>query len=198
MTTRIHQSCGVLALLAAAACTTNGYNSALPITSVVLGTEAAATDAGPSCTFTTSAVETDFPTFNPTDPTNLSGLVGFVVRNQLVSAAASNPVLRANTTDFTPHQAVVQYEIVGSTTTIPQQVIPVSSSSVSSGGVAPVVVPVFSPLVVRTALAALPAPAFVRTTTRIEGRLDDGSTARTSEHEYIIQVCNTCAETACF
>ena len=190
-----------LAAFAAASCTTNQRNSALSITKVVVGSL-----SGSTCTLSATADETDFPTFNPTEtlaaiaagtPTG-NGLAGFVVSNNLSNTANLNTVLRTNTNTFTPHQAVVAYQVVGGAS-LPEQIIPVSSGTVLNGQT-PVAVPLFSPIAIVNALAAFATPQFVRTTTRIEGTLDDGTTVSTSEHDFVVQVCNTagCPETTCF
>jgi hypothetical protein len=179
-----------IAALAMAGCTTNEHNSGLPIVTTVLGVAGSTPGAG--CTFTVGSPEVEFPIFNPA--ANNLATTGFVVKNQLTDTSALNAVLRTNSTSFTPHQAVVDYEIPGAT--VAQQIINVSGNSVASGSSVAVLVPLFSPTVVFLALPA--AGGIVRTTTRIEGFLDDGSTVSTSSHDYVIQVSSAVASTPCF
>jgi hypothetical protein len=81
---------------------------------------------------------------------------------------------------------------------VPQQVVPVSGT-LPTGTKAPLLVEVFSPTAAFAAVSALTTSTIIRTTTRIEGTLDDGSTVSTSAHEYVINVCPTCAPTnPCF
>jgi hypothetical protein len=101
-----------------------------------------------------------------------------------------------NSATFTAHQAVINYDIPG--VVVPQQIVPVSGS-ITTGTKKAILVEVFSPAAAFTAVSGLASNTFVRTTTRIEGSLDDGSTVSTSAHEYVINVCPTCASTnPCF
>jgi hypothetical protein len=204
----------VTAAVAVAGCTTNEKSSSLIITGVVLATPGTTTtttttsdagtvaDAGTSASAcpnpvfaATSTTEPVFPIFNPTAGSNLGGDIGFVVKNQLVDPTTLNSVFRLPTNTFTPHQAVVDYEIVGGGPAIPEQVLPVAGGPVAGSGTATIVVPLFTPTAI---LAALPAAAFVRTTTRIEGSLDDGSKVTTSAQDFVVNVCATCTGTPCF
>jgi hypothetical protein len=185
---------GFCAVLALAGCTTQNHTSALPILTTVLGT-ASTTAGATTCTITVGSPEIEFPVFNPTQPGTGLGFTGFVVKNQLTDPSTLNTVLRANSTNFSPHQAVVEYEVVG-VGTLPKQIIPTSGQSVVAGASAAVAVPLFSPLAI---LNALTPNTIVRTTTRIEGKLDDGSTVSTDEHDYVVQIVGgTAATTPCF
>ena len=124
-----------IAALAMAGCTTNEHNSGLPIVTTVLGV---ASTPGAGCTFTVGSPEVEFPIFNPA--ANNLATTGFVVKNQLTDTSALNAVLRTNSTSFTPHQAVVDYEIPGAT--VAQQIINVSGNSVASGSSVAVLVPI--------------------------------------------------------
>jgi hypothetical protein len=192
---------GLLAALVMLSCSTNDRNSALSVTSVVMGTFAAGTTptSGGTCTFSATSQETEFPVFAANAPNSL-GASGFVVKNQLVSTTTVNKAFNGDTTTFSPHQAVVDYEIVGGAT-LPQQTIPVSGSPMSSGTSQAVIVPLFLPTAILQAMQALPnGGAVVRATTRIEGRLDDGTTVTTSEHEFVVVVQTGAAAvgTPCF
>jgi hypothetical protein len=188
-----------IAALLAAACTTDGYRSDLIITSVVLPTATTTvvgTATQTTCTLNTSAAETILPNFLPATPGNFA-FVGFVVNNQLTNTASLNTTLRTNTTLWAPDVAVVDYQIIGGGT-IAEQRIATSGGSVNSGQINTVGVPLFSPAAV---IAALPANGQVRTTTHIEGHLDDGTTVSTTDHDYIIQICNggtNCTAISCF
>jgi hypothetical protein len=196
---------GVIATLALSSCTTNSKSSALVVTSVIMGTPVLTTlpdgSSSSSCSFAPGAQETEFPVFAVNNASNNGGSAGFVVQNRLVVSANTNVVLNANSTTFSPHQAVVDYEIIGGGTSIAEQIIPVSGGSVASGGSAVVIIPLFLPTAALAAAKALPAVGGVmRATVRIEGKLDDGSTVTTSEHEFVfaVKLGATDPDTPCF
>jgi hypothetical protein len=193
MNTRI---IAIAALLLAAACTTNERNGGLVVTKIVEGTPATGATGGTSCTFNAGGAESLLPNYNVGGSTEAAA-AGFVVLNQLINPTTLNTALNTATNTFSPHQAVVDYEIPGAN--VPQQIIPVSSGTVATNSSAAVLVELFSPTAVQTAIAGL-TDTFVRTTTRIEGKLDDGSTVSTSEHEFVIHVCTgpACAFNPCF
>jgi hypothetical protein len=179
----------LLAALAMAGCTTNEHNSGLPIVSTVLAT-ASGTTPPITCTISVSGQEVEFPVFNPTQ--NQLASTGFVVANQLTDPSTINPILRTDSTSFSPHQAVVDYEVPGAA--VAEQIIKISGESVASGATSAVLVPLFSPVAVFSAVQTLAGTGggVVRTTTRIEGFLEDGSTVSTSQHDYVIQVVAGC------
>ncbi|HEY2031282.1 MAG TPA: hypothetical protein VGH20_18955 [Myxococcales bacterium] len=189
--------------LLAAACTTNDRNGSLVVTGVVVGKFTAATPTtSAACTYNAGDGEEILPNYNTAGSVNRAS-AGFVVKNQLIDVSTLNTALNAATNNFSPHQAVVDYEILPSTgaapVTLAQQIIPVSSGAVPSQTSQVVVVELFSPATVLAAVNGL-TDAFVRTTTRIEGKLDDGTTVSTSDHDYVVHVCNgaNCAFEACF
>jgi hypothetical protein len=186
-----------VAVLALSGCTTDNKNSDLVITAVSLATATVTTAASgatsTTCAFAVGNPETAFPLF-AANGANALGAAGFVVRNQLVNPTTVNAVFNADSTIFSPHQAVIDYEIIGGTQTIAEQIVPVSSSPVDTGTLATVVVPVFLPTAALAVLQTLPGGgAVVRTTVRIEGKLDDGSTVSTSEHEFVVSVSTSAA-----
>jgi hypothetical protein len=174
----------LLAALSAASCSTNGGNSALVVTKVVLGT--ATTDPGPpattTCTYAPGSEEFDFAQIDPA--ANSGGTMGVVVQNNITDPSQFNPILRANSATFHPHQAVADYEVIGGPT-VSTQIIPASGSVPAGGGTGAVLVPFFSPIPVST------LSGIIRVTFHIEGKLDDGSNVRTSKREYIFVTCNT-------
>jgi hypothetical protein len=180
-----------------AGCGTNDRSASLIVTKVVGGTFTAPTPPATvgTCAYTAGADEQILPHFDAT-AANSRGSTGFVVENQLVDTSSLNNNLRTNSNTFTPHQAVVNYEIPGAT--VAQQIIPVSSGTVATGSQTVVLVEVFSPAAALAAVSAIATPTFVRTTTRIEGKLDDGTTVSTSAHDYVVNVCPGCGDTTCF
>jgi hypothetical protein len=168
-----------MAALLTLSCMTGNMNSALVVSKLVLGT---ATTVGTvtTCSYDPSAVEFDFAQINPA--ANTGGTMGVVVQNNLTDPASVNPLLRTNSATFHPHQVVADYEVIGGTT-LTQQIIPVSGGSIASGSTGAVLVPFFAP-VPTTTLAGI-----VRVVFHIEGKLDDGSNVRTSQHEYIFVTC---------
>ena len=172
----------LLAALFAMSCMTNNKNSGLVINKVILGT--ATTNPGPPpttvCSYDPSAAEFDFAQINPA--ANTGGVMGVVVQNNLISPATLNPVLRGNSATFHPHQVVADYEVIGGTT-VRTQIIPVSGTVLASA-TGSVLVPFFSPI------PATMLSGIIRVTFHVEGNLDDGSTVRTSEREYIFVTCS--------
>lgn len=189
--------------LLAAACTTNDRNGGLVVTSVIVGKFTAGTPTTPaSCTYIPTGGEEILPNYNTTASAGRAS-AGFVVKNQLIDPTTLNTALNTATNNFSPHQAVVDYEIFpqagGAAPTVARQIIPVSSGAVPTQSTVAVVVELFSPQPVLTVVNGL-TDAFVRTTTRIEGELDDGTKVSTSEHDYVVHVCNgpTCVFEPCF
>lgn len=164
----------LLALLAAS-CSAKNRNAAIIITKVVEGTAQGTPPAPVVCTFDPSAKETDFVLVNPAVS---SGTMGIVISNQLVNPTTLNSVLRTDSTTFNPHQVVADYEVIGGQT-ITGQIIPVSGGSINAGGQIAVLTPFFLPAATK-ALAGN-----IRVTFHVEGKLDDGSTVHSTEHEYI-------------
>jgi hypothetical protein len=172
-----------LAALLALSCSTGNRNSALVVTKMVLGTPTTAgTPPVTSCAYDASAVEFDFARIDPT--VNTGGTMGVVVQNNLTDPAGVNPLLRGSSATFHPHQVVADYEMIGGTT-LTKQIIPVSGGSIPSRSTGSVVVPFFAPVTTTT------LTGIVRVIFHVEGKLDDGSSVRTSEHEYVFVTCNT-------
>ena len=164
-----------LAALLGASCKTSGRNSALTVTKIVEPTL-----SGTACKIDSSADETDFVRIDPL--ANTGGTMGVVLQNNLKDPSSVNTLFNTNSATFHPHQVVADYEVIGGTT-LTGQIIPVSGSQVGAGSSGSVLVPFFSP----AATAALTGE--IRVTFHIEGRLDDGSVLKSSEHEYIFVTC---------
>jgi len=173
----------LLTALLGVSCSTKNKNSALVITKVVLGT--ATTDPGPpvttTCAYDTGSVEFDFAQIDPA--ANTGGTMGVVVQNNLIDPSTLNGGLRTNSATFHAHQAVADYEVIGGST-VTQQLIPVAGS-VATGTSGALLVPFFSPI------PATMLSGIIRVSFWIEGTLDDGSTVRTSQREYIFVTCST-------
>jgi hypothetical protein len=185
----------ILALLLAASCKTKDENSYLPIVAVVPPTatvSGVAPSQSISCAFDPAAKEITEMFFNPAQNV---GTMAAVVENNLTNTTSLNPVLRTDSTTFLPHQAVVDYEMIGpgAPAAPGEQVIPVASVAVPSGGRGTVGVDFFS----GTAITA-PNGTRIRVTFHVEGKLLDGSTVHTAAREYLFNVCNTagCADAA--
>ena len=165
-------------------CKTN-MNSSIVVSKMVLGTLTTLPGPPPTsyCSYDPSATEFDFAQINPT--ANTGGTMGVVVENNLVKPSTINPLLRADSATFHPHQVVADYqETQPGGITVTQQIIP-STGSIPAGGTGAVLVPFFAPI------PATLLTGIIRVTFHIEGVLDDGSNVRTSEHEYIFVTCNT-------
>lgn len=176
-----------LALLAAG-CTTRNENSALVIISVI-PPKATVSGAGPTASVS-CAFDQTVPEFTelPYNPAENRGEIAAVVQNNLVSTAALNPQLRAESTTFLPHQAVVNYEYIPSSAGTPpgQTVIPVSGVEVPVAAKGSVGFSVFNGVTI-----AVPAGTYIRATMHLEGKLLDGSMVSTSEREYLFRFCTT-------
>ncbi len=167
------------ALLANSCMVKSNRNSAIIITKMVSGKSAG---TPPVCTFTPGDAETSFATVNPAV---VSGVMGVVITNQLAKTDALNSILRTDSTTYNPHQVVADYEVIGGTG-VTGQIIPVSGSSINgAGGIAPVLTPFFFPAAVKALQGT------IRVTFHVEGKLDDGTTVKSTEHEYIFVTCNT-------
>ncbi|TMA22224.1 MAG: hypothetical protein E6J88_14600 [Deltaproteobacteria bacterium] len=181
MKTRI----AILLALAAAGCKIKG-NPSLLITKVISGTLTAATTSAPAlCTFDPGSTEIDFLPYNPVENT---GNVGAVVSNTILPTTAVNPTLRTDAATFLPHQAVVDYEVIGGGASIGEKIVPAAGAEVPSGTSAPVLMHL---LPAGTLPAGLAAGTIIRTTFHVEGKLVDGSTVHTSEREFLFEICTS-------
>jgi hypothetical protein len=166
-----------LAALLGASCKTN-RNSALVVTKMVLGQV-----SGTTCAYDPGSDEFDFANIDPA--ANSGGTMGVVLQNNLSDPSTLNQLLRTNSATFHPHQVVADYEVIGGTT-LANQIIPVSGVQITAGGgTGPVLVPFFSPAGTAT------LTGMIRVTFHVEGKLDDGSVLKSSEHEYIFVTCST-------
>ena len=165
-----------LAALLGASCRTK-QNSALVVTKVVLGEI-----SGTSCKYDPGADEFDFANIDPA--ANSGGTMGVVLQNNLSDPTTVNSLYRTNSATFHPHQVVADYEVIGGAT-LPNQIIPVSGTQIPPGATGSVLVPFFSPAATATLTGE------IRVTFHVEGKLDDGSVLKSSEHEYIFVTCAT-------
>jgi hypothetical protein len=171
----------LLAALFATSCMVkSNRNSAIIVTKVVKGT-AAGTPPNVVCTFSPGDPESAFVSVNPAVA---SGFMGVVIVNQLTKTDSLNSILRTDSSLYTPHQVVADYEVIGGQV-IAGQIIPVSGGSISgSGGTTAVITPFFFPPAVKALQGT------IRVTFHIEGRLDDGTNVKSTEHEYIFVTCS--------
>src|SRR5205807_3947309 len=135
------------------------------ITKVISGTPSAGTGTGAPvlCTFDPGSTEIDFLRYNPIENT---GNVGAVVSNTILSTTSVNPTLRTDAETFLPHQAVVDYEVIGGGVSIGERIVPVAGAEVPSGSTAPVLVHL---LPAGTVPGGVAAGTIIRTTFHIEG-----------------------------
>jgi hypothetical protein len=186
------------AVFTASACTTKGENSALVTTRVVSGVASGPADAGPgpaSCKL--DATGTSELAFISLGPDNF-GTVGVGISNRIVDATQQNPLLRTNSSDFYANHAVVTYEVIGTGGTITANGTPPASGLVPQGGTGTVGVVLF-PSRFSAAGAGIAAGTFIRATIRIEGKLLDGSTVKSSDREFLFQACGSagCGNNPC-
>ena len=189
MKTRI----AVLLVLLAAGCKVQN-NAALVIGNMVPGKLQTTTGTtGGACLFDPGAQEVDFLPLNPAENT---GTMGVVVQNQIQATSSVNGILFTDSSMFLPHQAVVDYEVVGVGAVGSQKVVAVSGATVPGGGKGSVI----TPLVPAGSVPATTAPGSVlRVTFHLEGKLVDGRTVHTTEREYLFVICNGagCAGNPC-
>jgi hypothetical protein len=188
----------LLAAAFTAACTTQN-NSALVIVKVVAPKADTSTTTPPvvTCTFDPGGDEFSFL------PVNLAenqGNVAPVVENFMPPTNSANS-LNLDASVFLPHQAVVRLEFPGGTpagVAVPNNpvIVPVSGLEVASGQSATMGIPMLLPGVIT---GTVPAGTFIRATFHIEGKLLGGTSVRTSEREYLFQVCDGagCARNPC-
>ena len=179
--------------LTALGCTTK-ESSALVINKVVPPT--AVTVAGPpvstTCTLDPTVAELSYIAFNPAE--NL-GTIGAVVTNQIVPNPSGNPLL-TDASGFQPHQAVIDYEVLSGANNLGRQFSPVGGVVVAGSKTGTMAVVMFPQ---PGALAGVGDGVFIRTIFHIEGKLNDGSNAHTTEREYLFRVCLAagCAKNVC-
>ena len=176
-----------LALLLAS-CKTRNENSSLPIISMVAPTATASgtgATATVSCKFDPGSGEFSELPYNPAEN---RGSVAAVVQNNLTPTTSLSPLLRADSTTFLPHQAVVDYEFIPGSAGAPppENTVPVSGLEVAAGTKATVGINIFN----GTAIA-VPNNTLIRVTFHIEGKLVDGSLVHTAEREYLFRYCST-------
>src|SRR5258708_7414679 len=117
----------LVALLATSCFVKSNKNSAIIVTRVVKG---ASSGTPPVCAFSPSDPEFDFANVNPTA---VSGTMGVVISNQLTKTDSINTVLRTDSTIFSPHQVVADYEVIGGALNA-RPVLPVTGGARSEGG----------------------------------------------------------------
>ena len=189
------RSMPLAAALAAAlcGCTTKDERGDLVVTKMVRPT--ITSGVGIACELNVTTSELAFGSVDPAvAPTYL---LGAVVENRLVSNANSTQG-RLNTNDFQVEQARVRYEFPDASfnPSIGEQTTPANGLIKVSGSGA-VGVNVFPPGVITILRGALGASVgTVRAKLRLEGKLLDGSSIKTSEYEYTVRVCNGCGTPA--
>ena len=176
----------ILALgLLASSCMNRNQRSDLVITKTIPATATAGT------TSVTCKFDPGSPSFTPGLPFNPAenqGVVAAVVSNSIIDPSTYNPTLRTNTATFLPHQVVLSYEFIPAGPAAPAlNVVPTSGGEVKNGSVGAVGFTAFAGV----NMAAVPAGTWVRITYHVEGKLNDGSLVRSSESEYLFQVCTT-------
>lgn len=173
----------VLLAVVFAGCSTRNQSSYLEIQRVVPGAYTAATATTPaSCVVTASGQEVAFLNI---DLTKRYGQVGVVVSSALAQNSNTGTG-RLNSNDFIAEKTVLNYEVIGGGSS-PGQVIAPAQGLVPTGGLASVVTFLFPQG--GNFGASIPAGKSVRVIFHIEGKLTDGSSARTNEYEYVFVTC---------
>ena len=179
-------------LLAAAACTTSTDRPDLVAIKVVKPTLlTGSTGGGVSCEINAGTPELSFGSF---DPGVALYFLGVVVENRLPNNG-STAVGRLNTNDFQVEQARISYDFPDPAyrPSIAEHIVP--ANGLIKTGTTGVVGVQLAPADVDTALkAALSGGQLgtVRFKVRLEGKLADSSSFKTSLSEYTAQVCTGC------
>jgi hypothetical protein len=163
----------LLALLGTGCLVSDGTNSVIVVTKVIVATPATSTTASSACVYDPATAELTFGTFDPA-----AGYVhGIVLENRLQDNAKLGPG-RINTNDFQVEYATINYEVVsGPAQNLPEQTVP-GNSLIATGGKG------------ITQLRLVP-PAFVTSGTslrihiQVHGRLLDGKGIKSSAYEYV-------------
>lgn len=176
----------ILALaLFATSCMNRNQRSDLIVTKTIPATATASATAV-TCKFDPAAAA--FTPGLPFNPAENQGVVAAVVSNTIVDPSTYNPVLRTNTATFLPHQVVVSYEFIPAGPSAPAlNAVPTSGGEVKSGSAGAIGFAAFAGV----NMTAVPAGTWVRITYHVEGKLNDGSLVRSSESEYLFQVCRS-------
>ena len=174
----------ILLSVVLAGCTTKDQSSYLEILRVIPGTFAAPVPPATqgTCSISPTDKEVDFLNI---DLTKRFGLVGVVVSNNLTSNAVTG-INRLNTNNFIAKQAVISYEVIGGGSG-PGQVISPAQGLAPSGATSALTTFLFPQGA--NVSATIPAGKSVRVSFRIEGKLEDGSSARTNQFDYVFQTC---------
>jgi hypothetical protein len=174
------------AVLVQTACGTKGENSALVVTKV-LPPAASGPDGGTvQCTVDPSGKELSFLPLGQ----DSFGSIALVVDNRLQNQTNQNPILRTDSSAFLPHSVMVTYEVLGAGTlgSAILNTIPSSGVVVSAGATGPVFAMLF-PNGFGSVVGSVAPGTFIRATMHIEGKLLDGSSAKSSEREYLFEYC---------
>ena len=178
MARALHPALSALLLATAlSSCTTNGGNTFLVATKVVFGSgvvDPATGNCTPPVVFSASTDEALFPTFKAGTEMQL----GIVVNSRLSSGTTG---ARFQTNDWFAERVVVSYEATGSkAVNIPERTLPAQGYVAAAGsGVA------LGVLISKDDSVALAALSSVRLRVHVIGKLGDGSTAQTSDYEFI-------------
>jgi hypothetical protein len=178
--------------LAAVACTTDNERSDLVITKAVRPTIVSSSGGSASCEVNTGTSEATFGGLDPTLATSYT--MGLVMENRLSTNA--NPVVgRLNTNDFQAEQTRVDYEFpdpafqgsVGEHVTPANGLVPTGSSA----AIGTVLIPADVIATLKNSTSGGNVGT-LRIKARVEGKLLDGSSVKTSQFEYTIRVCTGC------
>ena len=172
----------VLLAVTLAGCTTRNQSSYLEVLRVAPGVYTPASGATPASCLLNAGPEVDFLNI---DLNKRFGQIGVVVANNLVPNAVTTSN-RLNTNDFVAEKSVLTYEVIGGGTAPGQQISAAQGvvPAATTGNVATFFFPQGANLG-----AAIGPGKTVRVTFHIEGKLNDGSSVRTNEYEYVFLTC---------
>ena len=178
-------------LLAAFACTTNGGNTFLVSTKIVLPTGLdPATGVCAAPTFSASVPETAFAVFGTDVPLKM----GLVLENRLVAANVSAH-LQSN--DFSASSLVISYQTTGAATiNVPERTV-AAQGYVPAAGTAAAIADVVSVADATTLKTQLGAEQYVRVNIHAVGKLNDGHTVQSSDYSFIVRAgtkSSTCSQ----
>jgi hypothetical protein len=167
-------------LLALASCTTNGGNTFIVATKVILPTGLdPVTGACAQPVFSPNSPETSYAVFGTDAPLKM----GLVLENRMKSTPIGD---RLNSNDFTSTSAVIKYESTGTgAINIPERTVP-AQGYIPATGSGEAVIDVVSTADAATLKTQMGTDLYVRVNIHVVGKLNDGHTVQSSDYFFIV------------
>lgn len=168
-------------LLAALSCTTNGGNTFLVATKIILPTGLdPATGLCAQPLFDPAAKEVAYASFGTDAPLQM----GLILENRLINAAKGE---RLPSNDFTTTSAVIKYESTGSAAiSIPERTV-AAQGYVPAAGSGAAIIDVVSKADAATLATQLGTELYVRVNIHVVGKLNDGHSVQSSDYFFLVR-----------